>query len=129
MTYRAWRSARDWVFLADVTEDLRRHVVSRWITTFVRTGSTWRRSYAEHRVGLFSRSSVLRELRARFCRPHVAWLRRRTPGASPIRLSCSWPAIESLAVGRVTLPARNQVASEPGGDAGVFISHPERQGR
>lgn len=65
MTYRAWRSARDWVFLADVTEDLRRHVVSRWITTFVRTGSTWRRSYAEHRVGLFSRSSVLRELRAR----------------------------------------------------------------
>lgn len=51
MTYRAWRSARDWVFLADVTEDLRRHVVSRWITTFVRTGSTWRRSYAEHRVG------------------------------------------------------------------------------
>jgi SAM-dependent methyltransferase len=64
MTYRTWRAARDWAVLADVAEDLRGHVVRRRITTFLRVRSTYRRSYAEHRVGVYARSGVLRELRA-----------------------------------------------------------------
>ncbi len=65
MTYRTWRAARDWAVLADVAEDRRRHVVTRRITTFARVGSTYRRSYTTHRVGVYQPGRVLRELRAR----------------------------------------------------------------
>jgi SAM-dependent methyltransferase len=65
MTYRTWRAARDWAVLAEVTEDLRRHVVRRRITTFARTHSNYRRSDAEHHLGVYARNAVLRELRAR----------------------------------------------------------------
>ena len=65
MNYRTWRTARDWAVLADVTEDRRRHVVCRRITTFTRVRSTYRRSYTEHRVGVYERGTVLRELRRR----------------------------------------------------------------
>ncbi|HMA17212.1 MAG TPA: hypothetical protein VKS03_02140, partial [Thermoanaerobaculia bacterium] len=65
MTYRTWRAAPDWAVLTDVTEDLRRHVVRRRITTFARAGSAYRRSEADHRVGVYAREAVLRELRER----------------------------------------------------------------
>ena len=65
MNYRTWRATRDWAVLADVTEDRRRHVVCRRITTFARVRSTYRRSYTEHRVGVYARRTVLRELRRR----------------------------------------------------------------
>jgi SAM-dependent methyltransferase len=65
MNYRTWRATRGWAVLADVTEDRRRHVVRRRIITFARVGSTYRRSYAEHRVGVYARGTVLRELRRR----------------------------------------------------------------
>ena len=65
MTYRTWRADRDWAVMADVTEDVRRHVVWRRITTFTRTGSRFRRSQAEHRVGVYARGDVLGQLRAR----------------------------------------------------------------
>jgi SAM-dependent methyltransferase len=65
MNYRTWRATRDWAVLADVTEDRQRHVVRRRIITFARVGSTYRRSYAEHRVGVYARRTVLRELRQR----------------------------------------------------------------
>jgi hypothetical protein len=64
MTYRTWRSTRDWTVLTDVREDLRRHVVTRRITSFTRAGSAYRRSYAEHRVGVYNQHAVLRDLRA-----------------------------------------------------------------
>jgi SAM-dependent methyltransferase len=65
MTYRTWRATRDWAVLTDVTEDVRRYFVRRRITTFVRAGSTYRRSHTDHRVGVYSREAVLRDLRAR----------------------------------------------------------------
>ena len=65
MAYRTWRAARDWVVLADVAEDRRRHIVTRGITAFARVGSTYRRSYTRHRVGVYQPGRVLRELRAR----------------------------------------------------------------
>jgi SAM-dependent methyltransferase len=64
MTYRTWRAARDWAVLADVIEDRRRRVVTRRITTFARTASSYRRSLTEHRVGVYARHVVLRDLRA-----------------------------------------------------------------
>ena len=64
MSYRTWRAGSQWTVLVDVTEDLRRHVVHRRITTFARVRSTYRRSQAEHRVGVYSRMRVLQELRA-----------------------------------------------------------------
>jgi SAM-dependent methyltransferase len=64
MTYRTWRAGRDWAVLSDVSEDPRRHVVTRRITTFVRQRSAYRRSDAEHRVGVYAKSEVLRQLRA-----------------------------------------------------------------
>jgi SAM-dependent methyltransferase len=65
MTYRTWRAAQDWAVLADVTEDTRLRTVTRRITAFARVGSMYRRSYAEHHVGVYARREVLRELRAR----------------------------------------------------------------
>jgi SAM-dependent methyltransferase len=64
MSYRTWRAAHDWAVLADVAEDRRRHIVTRRITTFARVGSTYRRSYTEHRVGVYRPGGVRRELRA-----------------------------------------------------------------
>lgn len=64
MTYRTWRAARDWAVLSDVTEDRRRHVVTRRITTFVRVDAGYRRTYTEHRIGVYAPSAVLRDLRA-----------------------------------------------------------------
>ena len=64
MAYRTWRSSRDWAVLTDAAEDPRRHIVTRRITMFVRVGSAYRRSYAEHRVGVHQPGIVLRELRA-----------------------------------------------------------------
>ena len=63
MTYRTWRASRDWVVLADVAEDRRRHIVSRRITTFARCGATYRRSYSKHRVGVYQPGRVLQDLR------------------------------------------------------------------
>lgn len=65
MNYRTWRTTRDWAVLADVTEDRRRRVVCRRITTFARVRSTYRRSDSEHRVGVYAPTTVLRELRRR----------------------------------------------------------------
>lgn len=65
MTYRTWRAAHDWAVLADVAEDRRRHVVCRRITTFARVNAAYRRAYTVHRVGVYDRKAVLRDLRAR----------------------------------------------------------------
>jgi SAM-dependent methyltransferase len=64
MTYRTWRAARDWAVLADVNEDVRRHIVCRRITTFAHAGSAYRRSSIEHRVAVYARDAVLTDLRA-----------------------------------------------------------------
>jgi len=64
MTYRTSRAVTDWAVLAAVAEDRRQHVVTRRITTFARVGSSYRRSYTEHRVGVYRPGGVLRELRA-----------------------------------------------------------------
>jgi hypothetical protein len=64
MTDRSWRANDDWAVLVDVAEDRRGHVVTRRITTFARIRGTYRRSDAEHRLGVYDRSRVLRELRA-----------------------------------------------------------------
>jgi SAM-dependent methyltransferase len=80
MSYRTWRAGREWAVLVDVAEDLRRHVVRRRITTFARSRSTYRRSHAEHRVGVYSRTRVLQELRASGFVAHML----RGYGATPL---------------------------------------------
>jgi hypothetical protein len=64
MTRRTWVANDDWAVLVDIAENGRRHVVTRRITTFTRIRGTYRRTDAEHRVGVYDRSQVLRELRA-----------------------------------------------------------------
>jgi hypothetical protein len=65
MTYRTWLAAREWAVLAEVTEDLRRHIVTRRITTFARVDARYRRALTMHRVAVYARDAVVRELRAR----------------------------------------------------------------
>lgn len=81
MTYRTWRACDDWAVLADVAEDLRAHVVTRRITTFVRVRSVFRRSYVEHRVGVYRLERVLRQLRAAGFRARV----QRAYGDMPLQ--------------------------------------------
>ncbi len=64
LTYRTWRASAAWAVLTESIEDLRRGIVTREITTFVRTSSGFRRSHERHRVGVFRREHVMGMLEA-----------------------------------------------------------------
>jgi SAM-dependent methyltransferase len=64
MRYRTWEAGEDWAVLADVSEEPARRRVERRILTFRRVGETFRRSEERHRVRLFSRAQLERQLRA-----------------------------------------------------------------
>jgi SAM-dependent methyltransferase len=63
MAYRPWRSGRDFAVMTDVTEDRRRRLVRRDITTFRRVGPGWRRSDETHWLRVLDRAALERELR------------------------------------------------------------------
>ena len=82
MNYRTWRTASNWAVLVDVTEDQRRHVVRRRITTFARTGSTsYRRWTSSTASGCTRRQAVLDDLRRH------GFIARMLPGYSAAPLA------------------------------------------
>jgi SAM-dependent methyltransferase len=86
------REGDDWATLVDATEDPRRRVLTRRITSFRRVGARWRRGREIHRVRLYERTTLrralartgfaVRELRAygrrcTFAPRHVAFVARK----------------------------------------------------
>ena len=65
LSYKTWRASDRWAVLMESEEDVRRHVVTRRITTFVRDGRCYRRAGETHRVGVYRRRDVLALLRKR----------------------------------------------------------------
>jgi SAM-dependent methyltransferase len=61
---RTWRASDAWAVLTESSEDMQRGIVTRQITSFVRAGTGFRRSYERHRVGVFRRKGVLKMLEA-----------------------------------------------------------------
>ena len=58
------REGRDWAVLVEVDEDTRSKRLTRRITTFRKVGSLFSRDEEVHRLRLYKRSEVARELRA-----------------------------------------------------------------
>jgi hypothetical protein len=71
LRYRTWRASARWAVLTDSDEDLRRRIVTRRITTFVRSGSGYRRGHERHRVGVYRRDPLLGMLEAAGFRTRV----------------------------------------------------------
>lgn len=63
MAYRTWRAGRDWAVLTEVSETPSRGRLERDITTFLRTGSGYRRRRERHVVRVVARDDVTRWLR------------------------------------------------------------------
>jgi SAM-dependent methyltransferase len=63
MRYRTWTAGDGWAVLADVDEDMRRHLLRRSITTFRRDGAGYRRHVERHLVSLMDAGDVGRRLR------------------------------------------------------------------
>src|SRR5262249_16441113 len=61
----------DWAVLFDVDEDIRTNRLTRRIISFRKVGSLFRRDEEVHRLQLYKRSDVLKELRAAGFRAHT----------------------------------------------------------
>jgi SAM-dependent methyltransferase len=73
MNTRSWRAGDDWAVLVHASEEPERRLLTREITTFRRVGEAYRRSHETHRVRVYDRAEIERELReagfsARACR-------------------------------------------------------------
>ncbi len=64
LAYRTWRASENWAVLTESSEDVRRRIVTRRITAFVRAGPGYRRTAERHRVGVFRREDVRKMLDA-----------------------------------------------------------------
>jgi SAM-dependent methyltransferase len=60
--YRTWFSGPDWASLVEVFSEAARHRLRREITTFRLVDGAYRRGSEEHRVHLFSRDELIRQL-------------------------------------------------------------------
>jgi SAM-dependent methyltransferase len=58
------REGRDWAVLVEVDEDTRSKILTRKITSFRKVGSLFSRDEEVHRLRLYNRSEVAKELRA-----------------------------------------------------------------
>jgi SAM-dependent methyltransferase len=65
------REGKDWAILVSATEDRRRRLLARRITTFRRVGEFYRRTAETHYLRLFQGLEVARELRAIGFRVHI----------------------------------------------------------
>jgi SAM-dependent methyltransferase len=63
MRYRTWSAGANWVVLAEVDEDVRRHLVRRDIRTFRREGACYRDRVEHHLVHVLDAHDVGRRLR------------------------------------------------------------------
>jgi SAM-dependent methyltransferase len=79
-----WYAGDGWVVVARVVEDRRRHVLTRAITTFRRTGHAWRRSDEVHRLRLYRPPDVLRAL------ADAGFRARAVGGYGRVRLPRGW---------------------------------------
>ena len=61
----------DWAILLEVHEDARRHLLTRRITSFRKTGKLYRRSQEIHRLHLYPRADLLVRLTAAGFEAHV----------------------------------------------------------
>jgi SAM-dependent methyltransferase len=71
LRYRTWRASARWAVLTESGEELRRRIVTRRITTFVRSGSGYRRGFERHRVGVYRRERIVSMLAAAGFRTRV----------------------------------------------------------
>jgi SAM-dependent methyltransferase len=76
---RVHAEGEGWAVLATVEEDRARRRLTRHITTFRRSGRTWRRDHEVHRLALFPRAEVAARLRA------AGFRVRPLPGYGPTR--------------------------------------------
>ena len=73
-----------WVVIARLAEDTRRRTLTRRITTFRRSGPTWRRSDEVHRLRLYRSAEVLRAL------AQAGFRARAVGGYGRLRLPRGW---------------------------------------
>jgi hypothetical protein len=78
--YRTWASGPDWACLVEVLPDVIHHRLRREITTFRLVEGGYRRGEEEHRVHLFSRDELIRQLEEAGFRVRV----RRSYGSMPL---------------------------------------------
>ena len=71
LRYRTWRAAERWAVLTESHEDVRRRIVTRRITTFLRSRSGYRRAHERHRVGVYRREQIVGLLEAAGFRTRV----------------------------------------------------------
>ena len=71
LRYRTWRAAEHWAVLTESDEDVRRRIVTRRITTFVRARAGYRRAHERHRVGVYRREQIVSVLEAAGFRTRV----------------------------------------------------------
>ena len=62
-TQRSFREAKDWAVLVETEEDPKRMLLTRRITCFRRVGNLYRRDEEVHRLRLYTRSELARQLR------------------------------------------------------------------
>ncbi|MGI9102696.1 MAG: class I SAM-dependent methyltransferase [Terriglobales bacterium] len=61
---RNWFEGKDWALLLELKENARQHTLTRRMTIFRKLGSAYRRSEEIHRLRLYPRADILRDLRA-----------------------------------------------------------------
>ena len=71
LQYRTWRAAESWAVLTESDEDVRRRIITRRITTFVRARAAYRRTAERHRVGVYRREQIVSMLEAAGFRTQV----------------------------------------------------------
>ena len=62
MVTRNWRAGDDWAVMFEATEDRKRELLTREITTFRRVGRTYRRSHERHVLRVYQTREVLHTL-------------------------------------------------------------------
>jgi SAM-dependent methyltransferase len=60
---RLYREGKDWAVLVDAEEDRQRRTLTRDITSFRKAGKLYRRDHEVHRLRLFTRPALVRQLR------------------------------------------------------------------
>ena len=68
---RNFTQGDDWIVLVDKREDHRKHILTRRIITFRRTGTTWRRGEEVHRQRLYRPEEVVRLLKKAGFQPRL----------------------------------------------------------
>lgn len=58
MNYRTWRTGDDWAVLIEVAEQAGTPLLTRDMTTFRKSGTTYRRAFERHAVQVFDRTAV-----------------------------------------------------------------------